>query len=154
MAKRFGNFYTFRDLQKKGCDPMAIRYLLLSTHYRQQFNFTFEGLEAAKSAVERLSNVMRRLQDADGKNSGEKIVQLIGNVEKCFGDAMDDDLNVSVALASLFDFVREVNNLLDANNISKQEAVQVHSLLKSFDGVLGVVGEVKNKRLYRKKRRT
>ena len=144
MAKRFGNFYTFRDLQKKGCDPMAIRYLLLSTHYRQQFNFTFEGLEAAKSAVERLSNVMRRLQDADGKSSGE-IAQLIINVEECFGDAMDDDLNVSVALASLFDFVREVNNLIDANNISKLEAKQAHSLLKSLDKVLGVVGEAEKK---------
>jgi len=144
MAKRFGNFYTFRDLQKKGCDPMAIRYLLLSTHYRQQFNFTFEGLEAAKSAVERLSNVMRRLQDADGKSSGE-IAQLIINVGECFGDAMDDDLNVSVALASLFDFVREVNNLIDANNISKLEAKQAHSLLKSLDKVLGVVGEAEKK---------
>src|SRR4030067_31165 len=143
MAKRFGNFYTFRDLQKKGCDPMALRYLLLSTQYRQQFNFTFDGLEAAKSAVERLINVMQRLQDADGKSSGDKIAQLISNVEKCFGDAMDDDLNVSVALASLFDFVREINNLLDANNVSKQEAAQVYTLLKGFDGVLGVVGEVK-----------
>jgi cysteinyl-tRNA synthetase len=143
MAKRFGNFYTFRDLQKMGCDSMAIRYLLLSTHYRQQFNFTFEGLEAAKSAVERLSNAMRRLQDINDKSSGEKISQLIGNVEKCFGDAMDDDLNVSVALASLFDFVREINSLLDANKVSKQEAAQVYSLLKSFDEVLGVVGEVK-----------
>jgi cysteinyl-tRNA synthetase len=143
MAKRFGNYYTFRDLQKKGCDTMAIRYLLLSTHYRQQFNFTFEGLEAARSGVERLGNVIRRLQAADGKSSGDKIVQLIDNVERCFGDAMDDDLNVSVALASLFDFVREINNLLDANNVSKHEASQVHSLLKSFDKVLGVVGEVK-----------
>jgi len=143
MAKRFGNFYTFRDLKKKGCDPMAIRYLLLSTHYRQQFNFTFEGLEAAKSALNRLSNVMRRLQDADGKSSGEKISQLFGNFEKCFSDAMDDDLNVSVALASLFDFVREINNLLDVNNVSKQEAANVYDLLKGFDGVLGVVSEVK-----------
>ena len=145
MAKRFGNYYTFRDLQKKGRDPMAIRYLLLSTHYRQQFNFTFEGLEAAKSAVERLSNVMRRLQDANGKSSGEKIGQLIGNVDKCFGDAMDDDLNVNVALASLFDFVRDLNNLLDTNAISKKEAIQILSLLTAFNEVLGVVAEVEKK---------
>jgi cysteinyl-tRNA synthetase len=142
MAKRFGNFYTFRDLQKKGCDPMAIRYLLLSTHYRQQFNFTFEGLEAAKSAVERLGNIMCRLQDANGSSSQEKINQLVSNAEKCFGDAMDDDLNVSIALASLFDFVREVNNLLDSNNVGKEEAAQIYSLLANLNLVLGVVSEI------------
>jgi cysteinyl-tRNA synthetase len=142
MAKRFGNFYSFRDLKKKGCDPMAIRYLLLSTHYRQQFNFTFEGLEAAKGAVERLSNVMRRLQDTNGNSSQERINQLVSNAEKCFGDAMDDDLNVSTALASLFDFVREVNNLLDSNNVSKEEASQIYSFLTNLNLVLGVVGEI------------
>jgi cysteinyl-tRNA synthetase len=142
MAKRFGNFYTLRDLLKMGFDPKAIRYLLLSSHYRQQFNFTFEGLEAAKSAIERLENLLRRLQDANGKSSGEKFIALVSNVQACFGDAMDDDLNVNVALASLFDFVRDVNNLLDAEALSREEADQVYSLLKGFDKVLGVIGEV------------
>ncbi len=142
MAKRFGNYYTLRDLLAKGCDPIAIRYLLLSTHYRQQFNFTFEALGAAKSAIERLTNVMRRLQDADGKGSEMAITELTCKAETCFGSAMDDDLNVSVAIASLFDFVRDVNNLLDANAISKQEAAQIFTLLSGFDRVLGVVGKL------------
>ena len=142
MAKRFGNFYTLRDLLAKNCDPKAIRYLLLSTHYRQQFNFTFEGLEAAKGAIERLTNLMRRLKDSNGKGKGEKISQLIDKVQRCFGEAMDDDLNISVALASLFDFVRDVNNLLDNNELSKAEAEKVHALLTNFDNVLGVVGKV------------
>jgi cysteinyl-tRNA synthetase len=142
MAKRFGNYYTLRDLLQKSCDPRAIRYLLLSTHYRQQFNFTFEGLEAAKSAIDRLAAVMRRLQNVDGESIGEKSSQLTSKLQACFSDAMDDDLNVSVALASLFDFVRDVNNLIDAGLLSKNEAEQVHSLLLSVDGVLGVVGEV------------
>jgi cysteinyl-tRNA synthetase len=143
MAKRFGNFYTLRDLLKMGYDPNAIRYLLLSTQYRQQFNFTFEGLEAAKGAIERLRNLMRRLQDADGKSSGEKNTQLMNKVQTSFGEAMDDDLNISVALAALFDFVREVNNLLDADALSKDEAKQVRALIVGFDKVLGVIGEVK-----------
>jgi cysteinyl-tRNA synthetase len=143
MAKRLGNFYTLRDLLKKECDPSAIRYLLLSTHYRQQFNFTFEGLEAAKSAIDRLTNVMRRLQDANGTGSGEKASELISRIEKCFGDAMDDDLNVGIGLASLFDFVRDINNLLDANAISKQEATRAYEFLSGVDRVLGVVGEIK-----------
>ena len=142
MAKRFGNYYTLRDLLAKGCNPKAIRYLLLSTHYRQQFNFTFEGLAAADSAIERLANIMRRLLDANGESSGGKIAELTNAVQGCFGDAMDDDLNVNLALASLFDFVRDVNNLIDANKVSKAEAEQVYSLLSSFDSVLGVVGEI------------
>jgi cysteinyl-tRNA synthetase len=143
MAKSLGNFYTLRDLLAKDYEPMAIRYLLLSTHYRQQFNFTFEGLEAAKGAIERLTNVTRRLQNADGSERGGKAAELLTHAEQCFGDAMDDDLNVSVALASLFDFVRDLNNLLDANAVTKQEAERAIVFLTGVDRVLGVVGNVK-----------
>jgi len=143
MGKRFGNYYTLRDLIKLGYDPKAVRYLLLSTHYRQQFNFTFEGLEAAKNAIERLTNFTYRLLETDGKGREEEITALINRVEKEFGEAMDDDLNISMALASLFEFVREVNNLLDNNMLSKEQAQQVHNLMVGFDKVLGVVGEVK-----------
>jgi cysteinyl-tRNA synthetase len=142
MAKRYGNFYTLRDLLKKGYDPLAIRYLLLSTHYRQQFNFTFDGLEAAKGAVERLRNFMGRLQDANGKGCEEKTAKLMNKVQACFSEAMDDDLNISVALAALFDFARDANSLLDANALSKDEAKQVHTLMTSYDKVLGIIGNV------------
>jgi cysteinyl-tRNA synthetase len=141
MAKKFGNFYTLRDLLGKGYDPIAIRFLLLSTHYRQQFNFTFEGLDATKGAIERLRNLMRRLQDADGKDSGGKVAELVHGVQAGFGEAMDDDLNVSVALGTLFDFAREVNALLDADVVSRSEADEVDTLMRGFDGVLGVIGE-------------
>jgi len=143
MAKRFGNFYTLRDLLKKGYDPKTIRYLLLSTQYRQQFNFTFEGLEGAKGAIERLRNLMRRLQDADGKGSGEEITRLMNEVQRSFGDAMDDDLNISVALAALFDFVRDANNLIDSDTLSREEAKEVYALMMGFDKILGVIGEAK-----------
>ncbi len=145
MAKRWGNYYTLRDLTAKGYHPMAIRYLLMSTHYRQQLNFTFEGLEAAKSTLERLTNFIRRLLDVDGKGSGEQLKQLIDNVKRGFEEAMDDDLNISLALASLFDFVREANNLLSGNMLSKKEAEEVYNLMLRFDNVLGVVGQAKEK---------
>ena len=139
MSKRLGNFYTLRDLLHKGCDPLAIRYLLLSTHYRQQFNFTFEGLNAAKSAIERLTNLQRRLQDANGKASGEKLIHLISKVQTDFDGAMDDDLNIGVALAALFEFVRQINNLLDSNDLSKEEAAKVTQIIDTYDKVLGVI---------------
>jgi cysteinyl-tRNA synthetase len=144
MGKSLGNYYTLRDLIAKGYDPKALRYLLMSTHYRQQLNFTFEGLEAAKNALDRLINFMHRLKDADGTGCGEKIRGLMNDVQRRFEEAMDDDLNISVALAALFDFVREVNKLLDDNVLSKEEA-EVYELMMRFDKVLGVVGEIKRK---------
>jgi len=143
MAKSFHNYYTVSDLVNKGYDAKAVRYLLLATHYRQQFNFTLEGLDAAKGAVERLTNFMYRLRDSDLEGSGERAKLLMERVEKNFAEAMDDDLGISEALAALFDFVREVNVLLDSNLLSKEEAQQVQSLMNSFDGVLGVIGEIK-----------
>jgi cysteinyl-tRNA synthetase len=142
MSKSLGNFYTLRDLLAKRYDPIAIRYLLMSTHYRQQFNFTFEGLEAAKGAVDRLRNFVRRLHDTDGKESGGKVATFTAKAEACFAGSMDDDLNIGIALASLFDFVREINNLLDANIVSRAEAAEIGGLMMKFDAVLGVVGMV------------
>jgi cysteinyl-tRNA synthetase len=142
MSKSLGNYYTLRDLLTKGYDPIVIRYLLMSTHYRQQFNFTFEGLDAAKGAVDRLRNFVRRLHDTEGKESGGKVATLVAKAEACFGGSMDDDLNIGIALASLFDFVREINNLLDSNNVNKIEAAEVGGLMMRLDEVLGVIGKV------------
>jgi cysteinyl-tRNA synthetase len=114
----------------------------MSTHYRQQFNFTFEGLEAAKGALDRLRNFVRRLHDADGKESGGKVATFTAKVEACFGGSMDDDLNIGIALASLFDFVREINNLLDTNMVSKDEAAEAGGLMMKVDTVLGIIGKV------------
>jgi cysteinyl-tRNA synthetase len=142
MSKSLGNFYTLRDLLAKGYDPITIRYLLMSTHYRQQFNFTFEGLESAKGAIDRLKNLVRRLHETDGKGSSGKVATLTEKLEACFGGSMDDDLDIGMALASLFDFVREINNLLDANMVSKQEAADIGGLMMKIDEVLGVIGKV------------
>ncbi len=141
MSKRFGNFYTLRDLLAKGYNPIAIRYLLMSTHYRQQFNFTFEGLDAAKAAVDRLRNFVRRLHEAEGTATG-KVATLTAKLEACFGGSMDDDLNIGIALSSLFDFVREMNALLDVNLVGKNEAADVGGLMMRLDEVLGVIGKV------------
>jgi cysteinyl-tRNA synthetase len=142
MSKRFGNFYTLRDLLAKGYDPITIRYLLMSTHYRQQFNFTFEGLDSAKGAIDRLKNFVRRLHETEGKDSKGKVAGLMEKLEACFGGSMDDDLDIGTALASLFDFVRDINNLLDQNMVSKQEAADVGGLMMRIDEVLGVIGKV------------
>jgi cysteinyl-tRNA synthetase len=143
MAKSLGNYYTVRDLTAKGYSPEAIRYLLLATHYRQQVNFTFEGLEAAKNTLDRLMNFVHRLLDADSKGAGEQLELLTNKVQKGFEGSMDDDLNIGLALAALFDFIREVNSLIDEKRLSKAEARRVYELILKFDKALGVIGEVK-----------
>jgi len=143
MGKSLGNYYTLSDIIAKGYDAKALRYVLLSTHYRQQLNFTFEGLEAANNAIERLVNFVHRLMQTNGKGCGEKRKQLVNRVQKDLEEAMDDDLNIGPALAALFDFVRDVNKLMDDNMLSKEEAEEVYKLMMRFDKVLGVIGEVK-----------
>ncbi len=143
MSKSLGNYYTLRDLLAKECDPTAIRFLLMSVHYRQQFNFTFEALESAKSAVGKLRNFVRRLHEVEcGGDSKGKVAALSEKLQACFGGSLDDDLDIGTAIASLFDFVREINNLLDAGTVSKQEAADVGGLMMRIDEVLGVIGKV------------
>lgn len=143
MGRSLGNIYRLSDIVAKGHEPKALRYLLLSTHYRQQLNFTWDGVEAAKNAIERLTNFVRRLREANGQGSGEEVERLMSRVQKDFEEAMDDDLNIGPALAALFDFVRDVNKLLDDDLLSKEEAEEVCRLMAKFDKVLGVIGEVK-----------
>ncbi|HEX9916621.1 MAG TPA: cysteine--tRNA ligase [candidate division Zixibacteria bacterium] len=144
MAKSLGNYYTLRDLLAKGYNPKAIRYLLLSTHYRQQLNFTFEGLKSAEGALNRLFDFIHNLKNIkDGKNN-PKIKKLIRETKKEFEEALDDDLNMSQALSKIFDLVKEVNLLIERNHISESDAKALISLLVEFDNVLGVLERVES----------
>ena len=137
MSKSMGNFYTLRDVLKKGCNSMAVRYLLLATHYRQQLNFTFKGVEAAANSVERLQETVRNLKNAKGTEKKE-IDLLIETSRKSFESAMDDDLNLSEALAAVFEFVREVNKHIETG-IGKKNSGDALSLMQDFNEVLGVI---------------
>jgi len=135
MSKSLGNFYTLRDILKKGYNPLAVRYLLLSTHYRQQLNFTFEALKSAERAVERINNFVFMLKQVRNvKNSG-KIKGLIKKTREDFIKKMDDDLNISEALAVVFDFIKKVNKI----KIGKEEAKMVLEFVKELDSVLGIL---------------
>jgi cysteinyl-tRNA synthetase len=135
MSKSLGNFYTLRDLLKKGYDPIAIRYLLLSTHYKQKLNFTFESLEAAKKAVDKLNNFIFILKNMNCKEDVGNIDKLINEAKAAFELRMDDDLNISEGLAVIFDFMKDVNKL----RLSKKDASKVTSLMEEFNRVLGVI---------------
>jgi len=139
MAKSLGNFYTLRDLMEKGYTGRQVRYMLLQTHYRTQLNFTTEGLESVKQTLARLDDFVERILDAEGEKGDKALLQILEQAERRFSEALADDLNISVALAALFDLVRECNALYDEGNISKEEAEKILALLKQFNTVLNVL---------------
>ncbi|MBI2564915.1 cysteine--tRNA ligase [Candidatus Woesearchaeota archaeon] len=145
MSKSAGNFYTLRDVLAKGHEPLAVRYVLLSTHYRQQLNFTFEGIEASKNAIQRLQDFMLRLKEAHANKTNLEVKKLISKTKKEFAKSLDDDLEVSSALATVFELVKEINTLFE--DISKKDAELVRECMLEFDKVLGLglekVGEEK-----------
>jgi len=146
MSKCLGNFYTLRDVLSKGYKPMALRYLLLSTHYRGQLNFTFEALASAGEAVEKLRNLAGLLKETSEKEgSAESCAGEIEKSKKEFDSALEDDLNISGALAALFSFAKEMNRRIAENSLSSADAKQALSVLMKFDTVLGVIGEIKEK---------
>jgi cysteinyl-tRNA synthetase len=107
MSKSLGNYFTLRDLQAKGFSGREVRYLLLTAHYRETFNFTLDGLNGAKTALARIDECVGKLRELAGENTGQaqESETLITN----FSYALEDDLNISLAWAAVFDWVRETN---------------------------------------------
>ncbi len=139
MSKSLGNFYTLRDLLNKGYSPAQIRYMLLQTHYKTQLNFTFEGLDAAKNALERVNDFILRLSEVKNAKSQGVLLSILEKAHVDFANALADDLNISAALAVVFELIREVYSLMDLEKISQDEAQNTIELLKNFNSVLGVL---------------
>lgn len=139
MSKSLGNSYTLRDIVAKGYSPVAVRYLLLATHYRQQLNLTFDGLDAAKAAVERLIDFKRNLQAVDGATDNPDFAETLQQAYDGFQNCLDDDLNMSGALGEVFNFVKETNRLMAAGALSTADATKAIAALEKFDTVIGVL---------------
>jgi len=136
MAKSLGNFITLQDLLSKGHSPRGIRFILISTHYRRQLNFTTDALESAEKTAENILVLIQRLKDADGEEYGAE--ELVESTRNRFEAALDDDLDIRGALAALFDFISEVNKHLDKGQVSRGDATKFLELLLSLDRVLGL----------------
>jgi len=147
MSKSIGNFYTLRDLLKKGYNPRSIRYVLIATHYRQKMNFSFDGLEAADSAIKRLDEFMTKLNNFKGTNHNPKVAEIIEKTKNDFENAMDDDFNISIALSAVFDFVKNINTFLMNNKMSKEDAQKAIKLMKGFDSVIGILKDEKKQEI-------
>lgn len=140
MSKSAGNFFTLRDLTTKGHHPLAIRLELLKTHYRQRSDFREENIASNLRFIERLRSLREQLQEREAStmaNNHPTWRKELTSFRKAFEAALDDDLNISVALSAVHEFVSASNKTLES--LSGEDTRRTLELLDEFDGVLGVI---------------
>jgi cysteinyl-tRNA synthetase len=142
MSKSLGNFFTLRDLVLKGHKPSSIRYLLTSVPYRNQLNFTFDGLKQAAVSVERLRNFRSRLSAGSFPAGATPEMQsLAAQSADRITAALDDDLNTAQAQAAIFEMVRQANAAFDASGIKKDDVAPLLAALTKFDEIFAVLDD-------------
>jgi cysteinyl-tRNA synthetase len=134
MSKSLGNFFTLRDLLDKGFSGRELRYALIRVNYRLPLNFTFDGLREARQSLLRIDEWIRRLQDIAGDASADS--QFAAAKSEKFFDALDDDLNISAALAEVFNQIRETNSSIDRKELAPGEAAALLDWWKRINQVL------------------
>ncbi len=139
MSKSRGNFYTLRDLIERGYDPVAVRHLLMTAHYRKQFNFTLDGLEQSRQALARLWDFADRLAEVPGDAEGVDLSAQVDAARTKFDAGLDDDLNIPGAMAAVFELVRGVTPLLAEARVGAEGARHVLDFRADADTVLGII---------------
>ncbi|HEX4964348.1 MAG TPA: cysteine--tRNA ligase [Thermoanaerobaculia bacterium] len=140
MSKSLGNQYTLPDLLARGLSARALRYLFLSVHYRQKLNFTFDSLDGAAGALRRVDEMRFRLHHAEEKGGPDpRLAEAAERLKGDFTAALRDDLNVAVALAAVFAFVKEVNVAIEEGRIGQGDKPRIVAALADADRVLGVL---------------
>ncbi len=134
MSKSLGNFFTLRDLLTKGFQGREIRYLLLTAHYRETFNFTLGGLQAGQASLMRLDECLGKLRELAGNEKAGADSALLDQ----FSNALDDDLNISSAWGVIFDWVRDTNRKLAENELQPAAAAAALATWDRLDSVLGI----------------
>jgi cysteinyl-tRNA synthetase len=142
MSKSLGNFFTLRDLVLKGHKPSSLRYLLTSVPYRNQLNFTFDGLKQAAVSVERLRNFRLRLSAGNFEaGSSPQMQSLATETVDRMRAALDDDLNTAQAQAAIFEMVRQANTAFDIGGVKKDDVAPLLTALTKFDEIFAVLDD-------------
>jgi cysteinyl-tRNA synthetase len=139
MSKSLGNVYNVRDILDKGFRASALRYLLLSTHYRKQLKFSWESLQQAEEALRRLSDFLARLKTVQTPGGNAETQALVRDAREAFTASLRDDLNTAGALGVLFDLVRALNTAIDEGRLGAEDVETVQDAFARFDRVLGVM---------------
>jgi len=149
MSKSLNNIYTLDDIEKHGMDPLAFRYLCLSTHYRTPMNFTWDSLKGAEQAWKGVLNFMQKMQEtkAEGtKGKTEEVAKLLEETKKKFLRYVNDDLNTVQALAAIHEMMKNIYKVQMEGELSSEDASDVIETMQDFDRVLGIL-QVKEKEL-------
>src|SRR5258706_6315542 len=140
MSKSSGNFFTPRDLILKGFKPSSIRYLLTSVSYRNQLNFTFDGLRGAAASVERLRNFRQRLTEGSFPEGEDRnLLKLSEDTSARMKAAFEDDLNTAQAQAAIFEMVRAANVAMDDGQMRQANLAPFLAVLSQFDEIFAVL---------------
>ncbi len=144
MSKSLGNFFTLRQLLDRGYSPLAIRFVLVTTHYRQQLNFTFEGLDGAETSLKRISEFRDMLHNLPEGEINEETAKALTAARETFESCMDDDLNISGATGAFFELIRTCNKLRDEGNLSSKDGARILEFVKAFDRATGLLPNREN----------
>jgi cysteinyl-tRNA synthetase len=139
MSKSLGNTYTIPDIVARGYRPSAVRYLLLSSHYRKQLNFTWESLAEKEESLGRLTNFLARLDTVTAAGSHPEIAARVEEGRSAFAAAMRHDLNTAAALGAMFELVRPLNAAADAGELGQGDVPVIRDAFDGFDRVLGIL---------------
>ncbi len=139
MSRSTNNFFTVSDLEEKGYSGREIRYFLLSSHYRKPLSFSFGALDTACNTIKRLNNFIQRLIRFIPGDGHADVAQLIYDIRKGLAEAMDDDFNISEALACVFEFVRKINISLTGKQLNIKQRDAILDTMKGINSVLRVM---------------
>ncbi len=142
MSHTAGNAVTIKDLLDKGLSGRQIRYFLLRTHYRKPLNFSWEAIFSAGRALQNLDIFMALLAREPTHSKDAGVIPVAEKTLSTFEEALGDDLNISPALAALFDLVRKVYPVLAREGLSKKETQYVKEVLERINSVLGIIAPV------------
>jgi cysteinyl-tRNA synthetase len=139
MSKSVGNVYTLKDITDRNHRISALRYLLLSGHYRKQLNFTWTGLDQAEEALTRLTDFLSRLTSVTKAGTHTEVQERVEQARREFDEALSNDLNTPAAFGAMFDLVRAANSSIDAGEIGTGDVASITGAFDHFDHVLGVL---------------
>jgi cysteinyl-tRNA synthetase len=139
MSKSLGNVYSVRDILDRGYRASALRYLLLSVHYRKQLTFNWDVLTQADAAVTRLIDFLTRVEGVTGGSAHDAIAGRVADARDAFRAMLLNDLNVPGAQGVIFELVRDLNAALDQGQVGEPDARLIRETVADFDRVLGVL---------------
>ncbi|MFC2143167.1 cysteine--tRNA ligase [Candidatus Aenigmatarchaeota archaeon] len=145
MSKSLGNFYTLKDLVDKEYNPVAFRYLCLSTQYRKPLNFTLDSLKNAEKTINNINGFIAKILDekeeTKSTDNNEMVLVAVGDARKKFIESLEDDLNTPEAMAAVFDLMRVVNKALDEHVLCKKTLQEIHNFMIAVDSIFDFIIE-------------